>query len=387
MAASKPMHSHLSFCDAERSWLVATLEALVTAESPTTDKAAVDRCVTEAEQRLAAAGARVARHRQAAAGDHLRAEFGSGRDQVLLLGHLDTVWPVGQLLRMPLRRESGRLYGPGTYDMKAGVAIAMLAARAVFETDPAPALRVVVLLTSDEETGSATSRTVIEAEARRSRAVLVFEPALPGGGVKTSRKGCGDFSIAVSGVAAHAGIEPGAGANAIHELAEQILAIERLQDPGRGVSVSVNVVRGGTRANVVADDARAEVDVRTVSREDAVRLEAALRSLRPHRPGTSLSVAGGFGRPPLERTAEVGRLYELARRVAAGLGMDLAEGGSGGGSDGNFTAALGVPTLDGLGAVGDGAHALHEHVDLDSLAPRAALAAGVVARISEGGLG
>jgi glutamate carboxypeptidase len=379
------MHSHLSFCDAERSWLVATLEALVRAESPTTDKAAVDRCVSEAEQRLVAAGARVVRHRQAAAGDHLRAEF--GRDQVLLLGHLDTVWPVGQLVRMPLRRDSGRLYGPGTYDMKAGVAIAMLAARAVFETGPAPALRVVVLLTSDEETGSATSRTVIEAEARRSRAVLVFEPALPGGGVKTSRKGCGDFLIAVSGVAAHAGIEPGAGANAIHELAEQILAIERLQDPGRGVSVSVNVVRGGTRANVVADDARAEVDVRTVSREDAIRLEAALRGLRPHRPGTSLSVAGGFGRPPLERTAEVGRLYELARRVAAGLGMDLAEGGSGGGSDGNFTAALGVPTLDGLGAVGDGAHALHEHVDLDSLAPRAALAAGVVARISEGGLG
>ena len=387
MAASKPMHSHLSFCDAERSWAVATLEALVRAESPTTDKAAVDRCVSEAEQRLVAAGARVVRLRQAAAGDHLRAEFGSGRDQVLLLGHLDTVWPVGQLLRMPLRRESGRLYGPGTYDMKAGVAIAMLAARAVFETGPAPALRVVLLLTSDEETGSATSQAVIEAEARRSRAVLVFEPALPGGGVKTSRKGCGDFSIAVSGVAAHAGIEPGAGANAIHELAEQILAIERLQDPGRGVSVSVNVVRGGTRANVVADDARAEVDVRTVSREDAVRLEAALRSLRPHRPGTSLSVAGGFGRPPLERTAEVGRLYELARRVAAGLGMDLAEGGSGGGSDGNFTAALGVPTLDGLGAVGDGAHALHEHVDLDSLAPRAALAAGVVARIFEGELG
>jgi glutamate carboxypeptidase len=385
-AAAKVMYSHLSFCDAERPWLVETLEALVGAESPTTDKAAVDRCVAEAERRLVAVGARAVRLPQTQVGDHLRAEFGSGPDQILLLGHLDTVWPVGQLERMPLRRDSGRLFGPGTYDMKGGVAIAMLAARAVSGARPALPIRLVLLLTSDEETGSATSRSVIEEEARHSCAVLVFEPALPGGAVKTARKGCGNFAITVTGVAAHAGIEPGRGANAVHELAEQILSLERLQDPGRGVSVSVNLIRGGTRTNVVADAAQAEMDVRATTIEDAVRVETAIRSLRPHRPGTSLSVVGGFERPPLERTPEVARLYDVARRVAAELGMDLAEGSSGGGSDGNFTAALGVPTLDGLGAVGDGAHALHEHVDVDSLAPRAALAAGLMARIAEGGL-
>jgi glutamate carboxypeptidase len=382
-----PMRSTLSFCDAERAWLVETIEALVRIESPTTDKAAVDRCGAEVERRLLAIGARVARLPQVSAGDHVRAEFGAGAGQILLLGHLDTVWPVGQIARMPLRHADGRLHGPGTYDMKAGVAIAMLAVRALYDSWPAPGMQVVLLLTSDEETGSATSRALIEDEARRSRAVLVFEPALPGGAVKTARKGCGEFSITVGGVTAHAGIEPGKGANAIHELAEQILALERLQDPARGVSVNVNVARGGTRTNVIAGEATADVDVRAVSREDAARVEAAIRALRPHRPGTSLSIAGGFERPPLERSAAVARLYELARQVGTELGMDLGEGSTGGGSDGNFTAALGVPTLDGLGAVGDGAHALHEHVDLDSLALRAALAAGLMARVSAGAIG
>jgi glutamate carboxypeptidase len=332
-------------------------------------------------------GARVSRLHQMTAGDHLRAEFGDGPDQVLLLGHLDTVWPVGQLARMPLRHAEGRLHGPGTYDMKAGVAVAMLAVRALFDVGPAPAMRVVLLLTSDEETGSATSRAAIESEARRSRAALVFEPALPGGAVKTARKGCGDFAIAVRGIAAHAGIEPGKGANAIHELAEQILALERLQDLARGVSVNVNQVRGGARTNVIADEAYADADVRAVTLDDAARVEAAIRNLRPRRPGTTLSIVGGFDRPPMERSAAVARLYGLARQVGAELGMELGEGSTGGGSDGNFTAALGVPTLDGLGAVGDGAHALHEHVDLDSLPLRAALAAGLMMRIAAGELG
>jgi glutamate carboxypeptidase len=381
------MRSILAFCDVERGWIVETIEALVRLESPTTDKAAVDRCGAELERRLVGLGARVARLPQTAAGDHLRAEIGAGPDQILLLGHFDTVWPVGQLAHMPLRHADGRLFGPGTCDMKAGIAIAMLAARALVSLRRPATARLVLLFTTDEETGSASSRSLIEDEARRSKAVLVFEPSLPGGAVKTSRKGCGDFVISVSGVAAHAGIEPGKGANAVHELAEHVLALERLQDLERGISVNVNVIRGGARTNVIAEDARADVDVRAVSRADAARLEAAIRSLRPLRRGTSLSVAGGFDRPPLERTPGVVRLYELARQVGTELGIDLGEGSTGGGSDGNFTAALGIPTLDGLGAVGDGAHARHEHVDLDSLALRAALAAGLMARISEGGLG
>ncbi len=381
------MRSILDFCDAERGWIVETIEALVRLESPTTDKAAVDRCGAELERRLAAMGARITRAARSAAGDHLRAELGAGAEQILMLGHIDTVWPVGQMARMPLRHADGRLYGPGTCDMKAGVAIAMLAARALDARRPAVPVRLVLLVTSDEETGSATSRALIEEEARRSRAVLVFEPSLPGGAVKTSRKGCGEFQIAVRGIAAHAGIEPGKGANAVHELADQVLALERLQDAERGVSVNVNVVGGGTRSNVIAESARADVDVRVVTRADAARVEAAIRGLRPIRRGTSLTITGGVDRPPLERTAAVARMYELARQAGTELGIDLGEGSTGGASDGNFTAALGVPTLDGLGAVGDGAHALHEHVDLASLPLRAALAAGLVARIAEGGLG
>jgi glutamate carboxypeptidase len=271
--------------------------------------------------------------------------------------------------------------------MKAGIAIAMLAVRALTEVGPRPPIRAVLLVTTDEETGSATSRFLIEREARQSRAVLVFEPALPGGAVKTRRKGCGEFEITVRGIAAHAGIEPGRGASAIHELAEQILALEGLQDVGRGVSVNVGVIHGGTRTNVIAELAAARIDARVANREDALRVEAAIRAIRARRPGTSLAITGGFGRPPLERTEGVARLYELARTVAAELGADLGEGSTGGGSDGNFTAALGVPTLDGLGAVGDGAHALHEHVAIDSLPWRAALAAGLVARIGSGSLG
>ena len=323
------MRSFLAFCESQQGWLVETIEALARHESPTTDKAAVDRCGAEISRRLLLMGGRVTRLPQEAAGDHLRAEFGSGHDQVLVLCHFDTVWPVGQIARMPIRQAGGRLFGPGTFDMKAGIAIAMLGVRALNEVGPDPSIRIVLLLTTDEETGSATSRRVIEQEALRSRAVLVFEPALPGGALKTSRKGCGEFTVSVRGVAAHAGIEPGGGANAIHELAAQIAALERLQDPARGISVNVDIVSGGTRTNVIAEEAHAEVDVRVARAEDAARVEATLRGLRPSRRGTTLSVSGGIGRPPMERTAGVVRLYELARALAAEVGIDLAEGGHG----------------------------------------------------------
>jgi glutamate carboxypeptidase len=246
-----------------------------------------------------------------------------------------------------------------------------------------PSIRVVMLWTTDEEIGSQTSRQAIEEEAQKSEAVLVLEPSLAGGGVKTGRKGVGQYELTVRGVSAHAGIDPGAGASAIHELARQILRLEALQDPARGISVNVGVVGGGLRSNIVAEEARALVDARVTSAADAARLDAAVRRVAPQHPAISIDVRGGFERPPLERSAGVARLYELARDVSAGLGRQLGEGSTGGASDGNFTAALGVPTLDGLGAIGGGAHARDEHVLVPELPWRAALLAGLIRRVAE----
>jgi glutamate carboxypeptidase len=282
---------------------------------------------------------------------------------------------------MPLVRSNGRLHGPGVFDMKAGIAVAMLALRALRETATPCAKPIVMLWTTDEEIGSGTSREAIEDEARRSVAVLVLEPSLPGGAVKTARKGCGQYEIVVHGVAAHAGIDPANGASAIHELARQICRLARYPNGRPGVSVNVGIVSGGTRPNVVAEEARAVVDVRAVAKNDMRMFDAMVRRQVPRDPRTRIEVAGGFDRPPLERTAPVERLYRQAEEVARELGHELREGATGGGSDGNFTAALGVPTLDGLGAIGDGAHALHEHVDIDALPDRAALVAGLLARL------
>jgi glutamate carboxypeptidase len=376
------------FCRAQQPWLIDTIESLVRLESPTDDKAAVDRCGVELQNRLESIGGRVSRLRRPDRGDHLLAEFGgpstslgTGGGQILLLGHFDTVWPVGQLSRMPMKSENGRLYGPGVFDMKAGIAIAMLATRALLETGTAIRQRITMLWTTDEEIGSETSRRAIEDEAQRSAAVLVLEPSLPGGALKTARKGCGGYEVVVRGVSAHAGIEPQKGASAVQELARQILAINGLQDLDRGRLVNVVQVHGGLRSNVIPDEARAVVDVRVPTVNDGADLDRAMLGLQTADPRTRISVSGGLNRPPLERTAAVARLYDQARVVAQELGTDLAEGSTGGGSDGNFTAALGVPTLDGLGAVGDGAHAQHEHVEIGALADRAALVAGLMTRI------
>lgn len=376
----------LRYCEARAGWLREAIEALVRLESPSTDKAAADRCGAELARRLAALGGEVKTFAQSVRGDHVRAEFpGRGRP-VLLLGHFDTVWPLGTLGGMPLREADGRLYGPGVFDMKSGLGVALLALRASRAVDSASVPGVVTLFTSDEEIGSGTSRALIEEEALRSAAVLVLEPSLPGGAAKTSRKGCGEFELIVHGVMAHAGIDPGRGVSAIHELARQIVAIEGLQDPARGVSLNVGTVEGGTRTNVVAAEARARVDVRVPSMTDAARIEQAMHALRPGTPGARLEIRGGVSRPPLERGPHVVRLYGLAREVAAALGHEVGEGATGGGSDGNFTAALGVPTLDGLGPCGDGAHAPHEHVVLDDLPWRAAFIAGLI-RLAGGGNG
>ena len=371
----------LEFCRAQQASLRATVETLVRLESPSTDKAAVDRCGAVIARMLAEMGATVTVLPQAARGDHIRAEFAGGPRQVLLLGHFDTVWDVGQIERMPVRVEDGRLHGPGVYDMKASIAVAMLAVRAAIHAGSHP--RIVMLWTTDEEIGSGTSRALIEAEARASDAVLVLEPCLPGGAAKTQRKGCGEFSLTVRGVSAHAGIDPRKGASAIHELAHQIVALESLRDDERGISINVGVVQGGTRGNVIAEEAAAVIDVRVVRQEDAAGVDAAIRGLRPRNSAVRLEIEGSIGRPPLERTPGVVRLYEQARAVAAELGRQLAEGATGGGSDGNFTAALGVPTLDGLGPEGDGAHALHEHVLMSDLPWRAAFLASLLGKVNE----
>ena len=381
------MTNYLNYCLANHEWLLDFIEALVAIESPSDDPAAVNLCGAELASRLTELGATITRASSSTAGDHLRASFGTGDRQVLLLGHFDTVWPVGQLERMPLKRDGGKLCGPGVFDMKAGIGLATLATRALMAQAALDRARIVMLWTSDEEIGSITSRAMIETEARKSEAVLVFEPSLPGGALKTSRKGVGQFELVVRGISAHAGLDPGKGVSAIHELARQVLAIERIQDLDRGVSVNVGIVQGGSRANVVAAEARATVDARAVTIADADAIDRTLKSLAPVLTGTSLEVIGGFDRPPLERSAAVVRLYEMARGIAREMGIDLHEGSAGGGSDGNFTAALGVPTLDGLGAVGDGAHAIHEHVEIDALASRAALIAGLLTRLCSASFG
>ena len=370
------------FCDTRLDWVVRVLTELVRLESPTTDPAAVDCCGERLAEHLREMEGTVERIPSPTSGAHLRATFGPGPParQVMLLGHFDTVWPVGQIERMPLRESDGRLYGPGVFDMKAGIVIGMLAVRALAAAGGLDDVRVVMLWTADEERGSRSSRGLVEEEARRSSAVFVLEPALPDGAVKTGRKGCGEFELRVRGIPAHAGIDPTRGASAIDELAVQIRAVGALRDHEHGVTLNVGVIEGGDRPNVVAEHARAVIDARAATTEDARRLERSMQELRPALDGTSMEVSGGFSRPPFERTPQVARLYEVARRVAAEMGRELGEGATGGGSDGNFTGALGVPTLDGLGAVGDGAHALEEHVVTADLTWRAALLAELIGR-------
>ncbi len=380
------MRDLLTFCESEQPWLRAAIESLVGIESPTTDKRAVDECGARVAGLMRELGGAVEILPQDTAGNHVRGVFGRGAAtsaRVLVLGHFDTVWPIGQFARMPLIERDGKLFGPGIFDMKGGLSIALQALRALAHAGWPAGLEVTCLWTSDEETGSETSRALIERAAQAADAVLVFEPALTGGEVKTARKGVGHFDISVTGVSAHSGIDPGSGASAVHELARLIRSLEALNDPGRGVSVNVGVIRGGTRSNVVAETAEAEVDVRVVQAADAPALEAAVRALTADDPRIAVRVTGAIDRPPFERTAAVAALYGTARDVARELGFDLGEGATGGASDGNFTGALGVPTLDGLGAVGGGAHALDEHLLTARLPSRAALAAGLLRRLAQ----
>jgi glutamate carboxypeptidase len=302
--------------------------------------------------------------------------------QILVLGHSDTVWPLGTLRGMPFRRSKGRLFGPGIFDMKAGIVFFLFAVQALRELEIPVASRILLQLNSDEEVGSLSSRALTEKNAARSKAVLVLEPATGlEGKLKTARKGVGGFRLVVRGKASHAGLDFQAGASAIHEMARQIDRIARFTELKRRTTVNTGVISGGTRSNVVAAEARAEIDIRVMRLKDAVALEKKFRALRPFDARCSLEISGGLNRPPMERSPGAVRLFRTAQKIASGLGIDLAESLSGGGSDGNFTAALGIPTLDGLGAVGEGAHADHESILIDRIADRTVLLARLIAAL------
>jgi glutamate carboxypeptidase len=377
------------------AWTLDLLRAMVLVESPSDDKAAVDRCAVVAERAGREIGGRVRRHRNRKFGDLLEMRFGPRRGAarpILLLGHLDTVWPIGTLTKMPLRIEKSRVWGPGVLDMKAGVAMGLAAVR-ILQQANLLTRPVIMLLNSDEEVGSPVSRAVTEKLAAGCDAVYVLEPAqsipLRGprraggsadveGAYKTARKGVGDFTVRVTGLAAHSGVDFGRGHSAINELARQIERITSFTDLKRGLTVNVGVIGGGTRSNVIAGGAWAHVDVRIAKKTDQKRVEQLFHSLRPVDKGCSIELAGGINRPPMERTAATVALFNRAADFAKEMGFELRQAATGGGSDGNFTSALGIPTLDGMGAVGDGAHAAHESLVIEHIAPRTGLIAAML---------
>jgi glutamate carboxypeptidase len=362
-------------------WIRNTLQELVQQESPSEDRQAVNAAMALAENWAREQGARIRRHKQREFGDVLELHFGPSRSKqkpVLLLGHLDTVWPIGTLKKMPWREADGRYWGPGVLDMKAGVVMALAALSTLREmksTRP-----VTLLLNSDEEVGSPISRAITERLALESAAVLVLEPA-QGLAYKTARKGVGQYHVEVTGIGAHSGVDFEKSHSAILELAKLIQTISGFTNLARKLTVNCGVIAGGTRSNVVASQAWTEVDVRIAKASDAAYVEKLFRSLKVSDPHCKLTITGGINRPPMERKAGTIALFKKARSLAAELGFVLEEAATGGGSDGNFTAALGVPTLDGMGAVGDGAHAAHESVVIEHLVPRTALLAAMIASV------
>ncbi|PYV35910.1 MAG: peptidase M20 [Acidobacteria bacterium] len=373
----------LRYCRAELPSFMPFLERTVKMESPTNSKPHVDALSRFLAQEFRRAGGRIRLLGHPEAGAAVLAEFWGekrGAKPLLLLGHHDTVWDAGTLARMPYRVRGGRAFGPGILDMKAGIGVGLWAIRTLKALGIEPRGPVRFFLNSDEEVSSRAFRRQMEAEARRARAALVLEPAAQGGALKTSRKGVGEFRITVHGRSSHAGINPGAGVNAIAELARQLVRIEKFARPGRGLTLTVGTVQGGTRSNVVPERAWAAVDVRIPQARDQARIERQLHGLKPFHPEARLEVTGGINRPPMMR-AMAADLFRRAQALGRELGMELREASTGGGSDGNFTAALGIPTLDGLGAVGDGAHAPHEHVIVRELPRRTALLAALLATL------
>jgi glutamate carboxypeptidase len=371
------MANSLEYCTSQLPDMLNTLEHWVNHDSPTFDKPSVDTLGRQIADAFAGLGASVETHPQSEYGDHLRIVWGQGVRQILLVGHFDTVWPIGEAARRPFTVRDGKACGPGINDMKSGLVIGLYALRALIETAQTPAHRLVYLLTSDEENGSLSSRELIETEARRSDHVLVLEPSRYGSLV-TWRKGIGRFTLEVTGIASHSGVDPEKGVSAIEEMAHQILKLHSMRDLARGTTINVGIVQGGSRVNVVAASAQAECDLRVMSVAEGERMERAILGLTPVLKGTTIKVSGGINRPPFEESPAGLALYERARAIGARLGFEIGKTGTGGGTDGNFTAALGVPTLDGLGVVGEGSHALSEQILIDSLPQRAALVAELV---------
>ena len=376
------MRALLAGARRKESALLQRIQTLVRAESPSDVKAAVDGCGALVIEHARSLGARVKVDRQRAFGNVIEARFGprtlkSAPKPVLLLGHIDTVWPLGTLKTMPCRIADGRLWGPGTLDMKAGVAMAITALELLTEAGMLDR-EIVLLLNSDEEVGSPVSRPITERLAAECAAVYVLEPA-QGLAYKTARKGTGNWRIQVKGVAAHAGVDFEKGASALRELARVIETVSSWTDLKRGLTVTVGMAGGGSKTNVVPAEAWAEVDVRIARKADGPRVAGKFATLKPVDRRCTLTVSGGINRPPMERTRGTVALYRRARALAVELGFDLGEAATGGASDGNFTSALGIPTLDGMGAVGEGAHARHESILLEHLAPRTALLAAMLA--------
>jgi glutamate carboxypeptidase len=381
-SSSSAVSDRLRYFSERSDAITETIRHLVEIESPSDRKAAVDRLGAFLASRFEQLGGRAKFHRTQDFGDHLQVDFAAGgkRKPVLLLGHLDTVYPIGTLSTMPYRMTDGRLWGPGALDMKSGIGLMLHAVEGLrYWHEDAMPRPVTILLVSDEEVGSDSSRPVTESLAKRSAAVFVLEPAFGlKGALKTARKGVGEYSLKVSGKAAHSGLDFEEGQSAILELARQIIEISKLVDLKRGTTLNVGVISGGTRTNVVPGEATALLDARVPHMKDAAGIDRKLRSLKPLNRKCKLEITGGINRPPMERTTAGIALYKKAAEIAKKLGWKLEEAAVGGGSDGNFTAALGIPTLDGLGGVGEGAHAAHESILISELPRRAALLAGLI---------
>jgi glutamate carboxypeptidase len=371
----------LRYFETRQDDIVQTIREFVEVESPSDNKLAGDRMGALLAGRFEALGGRARVHRAQDFADNVQIDF-RGHEKlkpVLLLGHFDTVYPLGTLSTMPCHIAGGRMHGPGVLDMKSGIALMFFAIEALRAWPTGLPRPVTVFLVSDEEVGSNSSRKITEALAKDSAAVLVLEPAAGlHGAVKTARKGVGDYRLKVNGVAAHAGLDPGKGHSAILELSRQIVSISKLNDLQRGLSVNPGVIRGGTRTNVIAAEATAEIDVRIAHASQAASLDRKFRALKPVDKYCTLSVEGGINRLPMERNAGVAALYQKAQAIAKQMEWKLEEAAVGGGSDGNFTAGMGIPTLDGMGGVGQGAHAVHEHIVISELPRRALLLAGMI---------
>ncbi len=379
------MPSAAQYLTRKKEDIIAAIGLMVACESPTDSPASVNQfldLLIESTKDIAAPKLISAKN----FGKHLRLELklpGHRKEgQILGLGHSDTVWPLGTLRSMPFRRSKGRLWGPGVLDMKAGLAFFLFAARALRDLDIPVRRKLVLLVVSDEELGSHSSRPLTESEARKSECVLVLEPGTGlAGKLKTARKGIAGYKVSVQGVAAHAGVDFANGASAIVELARNIERIAALTNLERGTTVNPGLISGGTRTNVIAAEAAAEIDVRITRLRDATAIDRRLKRLRPFDKRCTLTIEGGLNRPPMERSTGIVKLFQVARQIGAELGVDIQESATGGGSDGNFTAALGIPTLDGLGAVGEGAHAVNESILIDRIVDRTALLAGLLGRL------